>query len=353
MGKRIDSFTDLLNDILERKVLSPNSKLELAKGERSAKAAGIPTIGELEMSLRAIASGFDIGGSDSAPLLPSIENYIDLVRDLGATFMTSEQALKTIPPLGSVAALTAGENEEIAEGASAIATLSMTAHRISYSQPVSKLLLRLGGPSFNDLFIRAIMEGISKKLQDLILGVQARSETVNQGMLYKITSGTDTTLEDGIPTRITIENHINEVADLGYLTGKLAFVTNGRGRSILAKLPVETGHPARLLENGKLNGYPCFISNSVSNACGSLGVGTGLIFGNWQDLLICQIGPWNITIDEMTQARASKAVVTVTGFFDALGARGSASTGSGSDANEYHGSFASRAIKLNSGNQSY
>jgi hypothetical protein len=137
-----------------------------------------------------------------------------------------------------------------------------------------------------------------------------------------------------------------EVADLNAFQGRLGYITSAMGKIALKKNRVEPGMPEPLLKNGLMNDLPVFISNWAADNVGSDGLGSGLVFGNWADLMICQFGAYQLTLDMNSQAKNNKARIYVDSYWDVKGMRfPAASTGSGTQDNEYVG-FASLPIKL-------
>ena len=100
------------------------------------------------------------------------------------------------------------------------------------------------------------------------------------------------------------------------LMGKMCYVTNPTGKSYL-KTNVKAANTASfLLDNGEMNGYPVYVTNHM---CNGLAVGVneqGLMFGNFNDLLIGQWGALDITVDPYTQATNGKIRLVVNCYFD-------------------------------------
>jgi hypothetical protein len=94
-----------------------------------------------------------------------------------------------------------------------------------------------------------------------------------------------------------------------------------------------------------MNDFPVFFTGNVPFPVGADDQGFGLVFGAWQDLIINQFGGYHVTVDGTSQALRNVVRLTVTAYFDAKGARGTESTGEGTDADDYAYSFSRLAFK--------
>jgi hypothetical protein len=203
-----------------------------------------------------------------------------------------------------------------------------------------------GGPGVELLLIDQLGKGLMNGVLKSLFGVAARTTTQPQGMGYAVTSGTSTAAAAAAPGLGTLDDLEGALDTAGAPVGRRAYLTNTRGARILKRAPAEVGHSGRyLMEDGKVNGWPCFISNAVSAAAGSGADGNLLIFGNWDDLVISQTGTFFIEIDPYTRVKSNLVIVTMSCFLDWKSARGIASTGEGSDANEFGVSFSACALK--------
>jgi HK97 family phage major capsid protein len=142
----------------------------------------------------------------------------------------------------------------------------------------------------------------------------------------------------GLETAVDVSNALD---------GNLAYITNGTGRGILKSIDkgVANDTGEMLMTDGMLNGYPVLVTNSAATTAGDDDTGELLVFGNWADLCIAQWGGYDITVDPYTAAATNQVKIVINAYFDAKGLRGTATTGSGTAADDYAKSFASLAIK--------
>ena len=124
---------------------------------------------------------------------------------------------------------------------------------------------------------------------------------------------------------------------------------SNEGRSFMGmRGPTENGRSYTgdylMSEDNMINGYPCYVTNSIVSTYGTGGDGNMVVFGNWADLMIGQWGGYDITVDPYTAAKTNQIVIVINAYFDAKGLRGVNGT-SGANLDEYALSFAAESIK--------
>lgn len=302
----------------------------------------LPILPNNEYSRAALQAGSM--GAEAYPL-HNVEDYAPVLKDLGVTILRGNKPVKNLPVLSGNTGAWLGQVAENEDASGAIAKISFSDLRYSLSQPVSKQLLMQGGPGVELLLIDQLGKGLMNGVLSTLFGVAARTTTQPQGMGWTCTASplATATVPPGLAT---IDNLEGALDTAGAPVGRRAYLTNTRGARILKRAPAEVGLSGRyLMEDGKVNGWPCFISNAVSAAAGSGADGNLLIFGNWDDLVISQTGTFFIEIDPYTRVKSNLVIVTMSCFLDWKSARGSASTGEGSDANEFGVSFSACSLK--------
>ncbi|SVD53930.1 uncharacterized protein METZ01_LOCUS406784, partial [marine metagenome] len=103
------------------------------------------------------------------------------------------------------------------------------------------------------------------------------------------------------------------------LTGSLAYVTNAKLIGKFKQSEIASNTARFVYEDGKVNGYPCFMSNQMP-ATYATNTKSAIVFGNFSDLLI---GNWNgldIVVDPFTSA-ANRQVRLVTSLWTDMAVR--------------------------------
>jgi len=131
----------------------------------------------------------------------------------------------------------------------------------------------------------------------------------------------------GVPDLEDITTMPALVADKNADLGALSWMTTPLMAGVLKRTPLVSGYPVFLwagtYREGELGGYPARTTNQISK---TLGAGTnehGLIFGNWNDLLV---GMWGndleIVVDVVTKAARGQILITSYSMGDTAVRRG-------------------------------
>lgn len=284
-----------------------------------------------------------IGQATSDYLIPPVSPRT-VLSQLGITVLQSKSDIR-IP---NSSAFTSGFKGEISDADDGAGTVSSTSFKSLNNTAMFDLssLIPTQSPELVPWAIDGALRARDVSIESVVFGLSARTAVAPQGMLYKCTTGTDTKANAVVPTMTNVLGLQETVATAKCFSGNLAYLTSPKGARILRKSPRESGLDSYMLENdGLLCGYPVFVSDQVSDACGADTLGSGLIFGRWSDLCMVNFGAVLITVDKYSQARSAKLRIVLNSYLDIKGLQGTASTGVGTDVDEYALSFASMAIK--------
>lgn len=130
----------------------------------------------------------------------------------------------------------------------------------------------------------------------------------------------------GVPDLEDVTTMPALVADKNADLGSLSWMTTPLMAGVLKRTPVVSGYPVFLwvgtYREGELGGYPARTTNQISKTLGA-GSEHGLIFGNWQDLLV---GMWGndleIVVDVVTKAARGQVLITSYSMGDTAVRRG-------------------------------
>lgn len=300
----------------------------------------IPTEIRSDILAGTSTQGQEIVAEEKKAILPPLTDKLILAK-AGATYLTGLVGNVSIPAYAGTTAGWKGEVAAADDGGGKFTEVEFSPKRLTAVVDVSKLFLAQDSVGAERMLLDNIANAVARKLESTILGTATASATQPGGMAFGITAGdTDAVVS---PTHAVIVGMETSVDTSNALDGKLGYLTNGTGRGIL-KSVIEgpSGVGRWLLENGEMNGYPVYVSNSASSACGAGSSGNLLVFGNWADLCICQWGGYDITVDPYTVANEGQVRIVINAYFDAKGLRGNIASGSGYD--DYNVSFAKKAI---------
>lgn len=131
----------------------------------------------------------------------------------------------------------------------------------------------------------------------------------------------------GVPDLADITTMPALVADKNADLGALSWMTTPLMAGVLKRTPLVSGYPVFLwsgtYREGELGGYPARTTNQISKTLGAGGNEHGLVFGNWNDLLV---GMWGndleIVVDVVTKAARGQILITSYSMADTAVRRG-------------------------------
>jgi len=131
----------------------------------------------------------------------------------------------------------------------------------------------------------------------------------------------------GVPDLADITTMPALVADKNADLGALSWMTTPLMAGVLKRTPLVSGYPVFLwsgtYREGELGGYPARTTNQISKTLGAGANEHGLVFGNWNDLLV---GMWGndleIVVDVVTKAARGQILITSYSMADTAVRRG-------------------------------
>jgi len=131
----------------------------------------------------------------------------------------------------------------------------------------------------------------------------------------------------GVPDLEDITTMPALVADKNADLGSLSWMTTPLMAGVLKRTPLVSGYPVFLwvgtYRDGELGGYPGRTTNQISKTLGAGSNEHGLIFGNWNDLLVGMWGnDFEIVVDVVTKAARGQILITSYSMGDTVVRRG-------------------------------
>jgi len=182
-----------------------------------------------------------------------------------------------------------------------------------------------------------LMHQSSKALDNLIMEDMVKAHAVALDAAIFAGSGSS-----GQPTGVLSASGVNSIAiganggpltydllvqmetevgiDNGLLDDTLAYVSNATVQGKLKTIPQIAGYPYYLMNDGKVNGYPFFMTNSIPSN-GTKGTGSNLsaaIFGNWSEVLVGNWGGLQLIVDPYTAKANGVLEISAAAYHDVL-----------------------------------
>ena len=106
--------------------------------------------------------------------------------------------------------------------------------------------------------------------------------------------------------------------DNGLLDDTLAYVSNAKVQGKLKTIPQIAGYPYYLMNDGKVNGYPFFMSNGIPSNLGTGSAFSAAIFGNWSEVLVGSWGGLQLIVDPYTAKANGVLEISAAAYHDVL-----------------------------------
>jgi len=300
------------------KNLSADTLRVIEAGKAEMRKSGVTASGDiclpLEYRADIVAQGATLGqeavSEQKFGILEPLKASLVLVQ-AGATFLTGLIGDVSIPTYGGTSALWKGEVAIAADGAGAFAEVNLSPKRITAFIDISKQFLNQDSVSAEAMLMKNIVDAVALKLEATILGKAVGDANQPAGLFATAPS------IKGAATYANMVALETAVDTANAIVGNCKYITNAAGRGILKTVPKVAGQPVYLLDGGELNGYPVLVTNNIANAL-QVGVDeNGIIFGNFEDLVIAQWGAIDLIVDPFTVAQYGKVRIVVNAYFDA------------------------------------
>ncbi len=294
------------------------SEAAKARYGRSVDGLCVPT-DVLQRDLN-IGTAVDGGNTKATDLLSG--SFIDLLRNAsvvaqtGATYLNGLSGDVAIPRQSASATATwETEVAAVSETSAQVDQVTMSPKGLTAMTTYSKQLLAQSSIDIEQ-FVRNDLASILAVAQDLAAVDGTGSSNQPTGIMVTSGVGTITVNANNFINAVNLES---EVAVDNALSGSLAYVTNAKYIGKLKQSEKATNSGRFVYEDGKVNGYPCFMSNQMP-ATYATNTKSAIVFGNFSDLLI---GNWNgldIVVDPFTEA-AKRQVRLVTSLWTDIAVR--------------------------------
>ena len=342
------SLLKAIYDKAEQRSMSDTAKDVFTLGKQEFRRAGVSASGDIVIPAEVRAdilagsatAGEEIVATDKGNILPPLVDRL-VFREAGVTFLTGLVGNVSIPSYAGTTVGWKGEVIDADDGGGAFTDVEFTPKRLTAYIDVSRLFLAQDGVGAERLLLNNIVNAVARKLEETIFGKADVSATQPMGMAYLLEDAAVGTAAAVVPEWGDIVELETDVDTANALQGNLAYITSGAGRGILKTIERASDTGKFLMaDDGTLNGYPVYVTNSIPDNAGHPGAdGALLVFGNWADLCIAQWGGYDVTVDPYSLAKSNQVRITINAYFDAKGLRGE------EDDNEYARSFSRIAIK--------
>lgn len=297
------------------------AKEEASRSGINLKGVGIPAA---VLSENRVFAGMTAGTpADGGYTIATALQYQEALRNklvlvgVGARMITGLVGNISVTEGEAISVNWEGENTKTGDEKKSFTQRSLAPKRCSVNVPISKQLITQSSWDVEKMILDDILNAHAEALE--IAAVNGSGIGQPKGILNTDGIGSVSIGENGgaatfksmvdLETAISIRN-----ADLG----SLAYVTNSKVRGALKTTLKANGVAGYIWEKDEVNGYKAVASNIVPS---NIAKGTGAnlsaaIFGNFNDLLICQWGGLDIISDPYSLKAEGAIEITLNAYHD-------------------------------------
>lgn len=303
------SLLKAINDVANNRQLDERAQEVVNAGISEMRKAGQNYSGQIVLPMEVRAdiqatvegAGQENVAEDKLGILEPLRANLVLVQ-AGASYMTGLQGNVSIPAYSGSNVTWEGEVADAKDGAGTFTEVNLEPKRLTAYIDVSKQFLIQDSNSAEEMLKRDIVSAISNKLEATILGTEAGTTTMPAGMLNGVTADSAAiTYEDIVDMEATLEE--------ANVRGDIKFVVSPSAKAALKTTKLDEGSGRFAMTGNEVNGYPVLCTSAVA--------GKGVIYGNFNDLVIGQWGGIDLTVDPYTQAAKGKVRLVINAYFDA------------------------------------
>lgn len=266
-----------------------NGQIVLPVEERASIQATVATAGKENVA------------EDKLNILEPLRANLVMVK-AGASYMTGLVGNVSIPVFSGSNVAWAGEVAGATDGAGTFSEVVLEPKRLTAYVDVSKQFLLQDSNDAEAMLKRDIVNAISEKLEQTILGAAAGSNTQPAGLFNGVTAdNAAVTYADVVNMESTLEGK--------NVTGNIQFIVSPSAKAVLKTTAKVAGAAKFIMENNEIEGYPVLCSSAVASK--------GVVMGNFADYVIGQWGGIDLTVDPYTQAANGKVRLVINAYFDA------------------------------------
>jgi len=251
--------------------------------------------------------------------------YLEALRNamlgtkLGVRYLDGLQGNVGIVKAGGATAAWYAEEGQASVSKPAYSKLVMSPKRLQVIQGVTYDLMHQSSLAVDRLIMDDLTAAHASALDAAIFNGSGSSGqptgVLAAASVNDITIGTD----GGPITYNLLVQMETEVATDNGLLGNLAYVSNAKVQGKLKTIPQIAGYPVYLMDDGKVNGYPFYMSNAIpSNLTkgSSSGVCSAVLFGAWSEILVGGWGGLQFILDPYTAKDKGVLEISAAAYHD-------------------------------------
>lgn len=256
---------------------------------------------------RVLTAGTATTGAEMVGTEHLAENFIDALRqtifvpDLGIQYLPGLVGNVEIPSMGDCTFYHVAEDVDITISTPATSEVSLSPKTVGGAVPISRRFLKQATPAAEGTVRNLLVRGLAVVVENKILQGGGGDEPT--GITGATGIGTVTISTPGQPTWANLVEFETDVLTAKGLKGTLVYMTTPAVQGYCKTTEKATGYPVYLMENGQINGYRAIATTNMP--------ANGILFGNFQEVLVGMWGGVDVKPDEAAKAAAAGLIIRV------------------------------------------
>lgn len=312
MNKKF-SLIGAINAVAKNQPLDETAQNVIKEGRSAATAAGVEYNGQIQLALEHRADpvtpngimateatfGHEAVPTDTFDIVGALRDKMVLAQ-VGAQMINAQGNIEIPIYEGSNVAWADSEIAPAADGSGKFKSVKLTPKRLTAVLPVSKQFLIQTSATAEAMLRADLINAVSEKLQQTILGDEEGDTGKPAGLFYGVTADA---------AAITYADVVNDIAELEDANiGEYKYVMNPQAKAALRVAALDKGSGKFIFENDAVLGVDAYSTAST--------VAKGVIVGDWSNCVIASFGSLDITVDPYTAASKGQVILTVNAYFD-------------------------------------
>lgn len=296
-----------INAIANNRNLSEVDNAVVKDGATAMKNAGISTSGQIQLSPE--NRTLSVSTADGV-VETSVENILAPLRDnsvlisAGAKFLTNLQGNVKLPVMGKGNVTWEGETATAKDAGNTITAKELKPMRLTAFLDCSKTFLIQDSADAEATLRADIVNAISEKLQQTILGTEAGTETQPAG-IFSI----DASAVTSVTTFKDICDLEAKVDDSNAGVNRCYLVSN-KAKAGLRNMAKSAKSTELVMQNGEIDGTKVYATSSIADKY--------LAYGDFSNLVIGQWGGIDLLVDNISLARENCVRLVINCYFGAV-----------------------------------
>lgn len=304
------SLVKAIRAIANNQKLDEISSAVIEKGKEEMRKSGLSYGGQIQLpteeraTITVTAEHDDVIETEFENLLAPLRAK-NVLANAGARYLSSLVGDVQVPIMGATSVGWAGEVAEAADGASEFTSVTLSPKRLTAYIDISKQFLVQDSIDAENMIKQDLVNAISTKLEETILGTASGSTTQPEGIFHAIPMSADTTDINAYSAVTAAEAKVED----NNILGQPVYVMSNKAKAVFRAMPKSSKSTQLVYEGGELDGTPVYSTSNISDKKFIYGDFSNLVIGNW--------GGIDLTVDPYTKAAAGQVRLVINAFFDA------------------------------------